>query len=126
MAKCLVQWSNFAPLQGKLCQEDVPQTFCYSFKLWSHAHFKLTHRGPPADGSRTPDLAKLFLDLSALYLNVILMLSRLGDERMLIPWLMIQLGDVVSRGEDLEAILQFLCDPHLAKRPLIVAYLGRD
>ena len=53
------------------------------------------------------------------------MLSRLGEERMLIPWLMIQLGDV-SRGEEIEAILQFLCDPHLAKRPLILAYLGRE
>ena len=78
-----------------------------------------------ADGSRTPDLAKLFLDLATLYLNIILMLSRLGDERALIPWLMIQLGDL-SRGEDCEAILQFICDPRLAKRPLILAYLGRD
>ena len=84
-----------------------------------------THLCPRVDGNRTPDFAKLFLDLATLYLNMILMLSRLGEERMLIPWLMIQLGDL-SKGGVLEAILQFLCDPSLAKRPLIVAYLGRD
>ena len=56
---------------------------------------------------------------------MILMLSRLGDERMLIPWLMIQLGSL-ARGQDMEAILQYLCAPDLAKRPLILAYLERD
>ena len=89
-------------------------------KLWSV--YYVTHL---SDGNRTPDLAKLFLDLSTLYLNMTLMLSRLGDERMLIPWLMIQLGSL-ARGQDMEAILQYLCAPDLAKRPLILAYLGGD
>ena len=93
-----------------------------------------------ADGSRTPDLAKLFLDLVAVYLHTIVMLSRLGDERMLIPWLMIQLGGdaavqsggggvmekLMGGGGEFEAILQFISNPYLAKRPLILAYLGRD
>ena len=92
----------------------------FILKLWSVYYG--THL---SDGNRTPDLAKLFLDLSTLYLNMTLMLSRLGDERMLIPWLMIQLGSL-ARGQDMEAILQYLCAPDLAKRPLILAYLERD
>jgi NCK-associated protein 1 len=77
------------------------------------------------DTTRTPDLAKMFLDLVATYVSLLVLLSRLGEERKLIPWLMIQLGDVrQNKNSNLEPEFQFLCDPVLSTRPLLLAYLS--